>query len=206
MNISPARQRGSKDLWLNAAYELLISEGIDAVKIMPLAKRLNLTRTGFYWFFKDIAELHGAMVRRWESKNTGNLIDRCDAEAHNICAALFNVMDCWLDPTLFDARLDLAVRNWARVDADVKTRIDDADARRIAAIENMFARYGYSKDQAHVRALTVIYTQIGYISMHVIEDRDERLARVAHYVEVFAGTPPSEGDIAQFLNRHDDTL
>ena len=45
------RERGSRDRWLNAAYQLLILGGIEAVKIMPLAKRLNLTRTGFYWFF-----------------------------------------------------------------------------------------------------------------------------------------------------------
>ena len=55
MTDTPTRQRGSKEIWRNAAYELLISEGIDAVKIMPLAKRLNLTRTGFYWFFEDIS-------------------------------------------------------------------------------------------------------------------------------------------------------
>lgn len=204
MNISPARQRGSKDLWLNAAYELLISEGIDAVKIMPLAKRLNLTRTGFYWFFKDIAELHSAMVRRWESKNTGNLIGRSTIEAPNICAALFNVMDLWLDPALFDARLDLAIRNWSRVDADLQSRVNDADARRIIAIENMFTRYGYSKNQAHVRALTVIYTQIGYVSMQVTEDRADRLARVQHYVELFASVEPDPCDVAQFLDRHTD--
>jgi len=200
------RQRGSKDLWLNAAYELLISDGIEAVKVMPLAKRLNLTRTGFYWFFEDIAELHSAMVHRWESKNTGNLIDRCNADASNICEALFNLMDCWHNPSLFDARLDLAIRNWARVDPDLQKRLSEADNMRIDAVVEMFTRHAYSKEQADVRGMTVIYSQIGYISMQVEEGKEERLARVQLYVELFAGICPAEADVESFLNRNRMTV
>lgn len=196
------RPRGSKELWLNAAYDLLIEGGVDAVKVMPLAKRLNLTRTGFYWYFEDISELHRAMIERWESKNTGILVDRCNAEASNICEALFNLMDCWLDPSLFDARLDLAIRNWARVDTDLQQQLSRADASRIQAISNMFSRFGYSNEQAEVRGLTVIYTQIGYISMQVTEHFEERLNRVQHYVELFSGVRPTSDDIDNFVLRH----
>lgn len=202
MNEISSRQRGSKILWLNAAYELLISEGIDAVKVMSMAKNLTLSRTGFYWFFKDITELHSAMIQRWETKNTDNLIDSCNKDASNICQALFNLMDCWLDSSLFDAQLDLAIRNWARVNVDLQQRVSKADKRRIDAVASMFASYGFPKDQADVRGLTVIYTQIGYISMHTEETRQERLARVQHYVELFAGARPAEQDIKRFLSRH----
>lgn len=201
-NPVPIRQRGSKELWLDAAYALLISNGIDAVKVMPLAKRLNLTRTGFYWYFEDIAELHAAMIQRWEEKNTGPLIERCKADAGNICEALFNLIDCWLDPALFDARLDLAIRNWARVDRDLQRRLEEVDALRIAAVSNMFRRFGYTDEQAEVRGLTTIYTQVGYISMQVEENWQERLARVPHYVELFAGKRPSVKDVQGFKERH----
>lgn len=202
MNVPHTRQRGSKELWLDAAYEALVSEGIGAVKIMVLAKKLNLTRTGFYWFFADLNALHNEMIDRWESQNTGNLVDRCTVDASNICEALFNLMDCWLDPSLFDARLDLAIRNWARVAPDLQRRLDDADRLRIGAIADMFRRYGFSDAQADVRSLTVIYTQIGYISMQVTENGSERLARVQHYVELFAGQRPAQRDIEMFLKRH----
>ena len=202
MSTAPIRQRGSKEVWLDAAYEMLISDGIDAVKVMPLAKKLNLTRTGFYWFFSDLEELHAAMVARWESRNTGNLVDRCNLKASNICEALFNLVDCWLDPSLFDANLDLAIRNWARVDPDLQRRLNDADRQRIDAVARMFHRHGFSESQSEVRALTVIYTQIGYISMQVKDDTQERLARVQHYVEIFAGTVPDPQDVESFLSRY----
>jgi AcrR family transcriptional regulator len=202
MNTPQIRQRGSKDLWLNAAYEMLVSDGIDAVKVMALAKKLNLSRTGFYWFFADLKELHTTMIERWESQNTGNLVQRCNMDSPSICAALFNLMDCWLDPSLFDAGLDLAIRNWARVDGELQTRLSSADSARLDAVASMFRRHGFSPDQSRVRSMTVIYTQIGYISMQVAETRHDRLMRVQRYVEIFSGLVPSTDDVDSFLARH----
>ena len=142
------------------------------------------------------------MIRRWEDRNTGNLVARCEAYADSICEAMFNLFDCWLDDALFDARLDLAIRNWARNDAALQARLDRADTRRIEAVAAMFRRFGFSAAQAEVRSLTVIYTQIGYISMQIAEDRLARLARMPDYVEVFTGQAPTETEIARFESRH----
>ena len=43
--------RGSRALWLDAARQVFVETGVDAVKIQPLAERLALSRTSFYWFF-----------------------------------------------------------------------------------------------------------------------------------------------------------
>ena len=169
---------------------------------MTLARRLNLTRTGFYWFFEDLADLHAAMIARWESKNTGNLVAMCRKEATSVSRALFNLMDCWLDRSLFDAPLDLAIRNWGRTNSALQAKIDRADTERIAAVSQIFARFGYSKEQSEVRGMTVIYTQIGYISMDVRENRAERLARVQHYVELFTGERATVAEVQDFLQRH----
>lgn len=197
-----ARQRGSEKLWLDAAYELLTSHGIEAVKVMPLAQSLGQSRTSFYWHFKSREALQEAMIRRWEEKNTGNLIARTEAYAQTIAEAMFNLFDCWLDDTLFDAPLDLAIRNWARNDPALQQRLDQADTLRSKAIAAMFRRFGFTDTQADVRAMTVIYTQIGYISMQISEDWHERIARMPDYIEVFTGKMPSESDIGRFTARH----
>lgn len=54
--------RGSTEGWLEAAYEALKESGIDAVRVMPLAKRLGLSRTSFYWFFEDREQLLAALL------------------------------------------------------------------------------------------------------------------------------------------------
>ncbi len=198
----PPKPPASEDLWLDAAYEVLTESGVEAVKIMPLAKKLDLTRTGFYWYFKDRDALLEAMIRKWENKNTGNLIDQTEAYAESITEAMFNLFDCWIDDRLFDGRLDLAIRNWARNDADLQVRLDRADATRSDAIASMFKRFGYTEAQAQVRSTTVMYTQIGYISMQVSENWRQRIERMPDYIEVFTGDRPDMSDFKRFKARH----
>lgn len=201
MNLNP-KLRGSETIWLNAAYDMLTQQGVEAVKVMPLAKHLGLSRTSFYWHFKDREALLEAIIQRWERKNTGNLVAQTRAEADTICAAMFNVFDCWLNDTLFDARFDLAIRNWARNDPGLQSRLDQADQIRAQAITQMFQRFDFSAHQAHIRAMTVIYTQIGYISMQVIEKWEKRLENMPDYVQVFTGQTPSQTEIQRFKARH----
>ncbi|MBQ4827433.1 TetR/AcrR family transcriptional regulator [Leisingera sp. HS039] len=196
------RTRLGDEDWLSAAYEVLTESGVEAVKVMPLAKRLGVARTSFYWHFKDREALLEAMVRRWEEKNTGNLIARSEAYAETIAEALFNLFDCWIDADLFDSRLDLAIRNWARNDRDLQARLDQADTRREKALTEMFIRFGFDAGVALIRARAMIYTQIGYISMQVHESTEYRISLMPGWVEVFTGAPPSKRDLDRFLARH----
>jgi len=203
MNIeNNIRQRGSENIWLDAAHAVLTESGVEAVKVMPLAKQLGLTRTGFYWHFADRDALLEAMVRRWEEKNTGNLIKQTKAFSESITEAMFNLFDCWVDAELFDSRLDLAIRNWARNEPGLQARLNKADKMRSAAVGAMFKKYGYSDAQADARSMSVMYTQIGYISMQVSENWDERIAKMPDYIEVFTGKVPALSEFERFKARH----
>lgn len=199
---SPNKTRATRDVWLNAAYALFVAGGIDAVKIMPLAKRLNLTRTGFYWHFKDLSDLHEAIIDIWQTRNTGIIVERCAAPSQSLCSALLNLIDCWIDTDLFDAPLDLAVRNWARNDEGLQALVARSDEERLAAVKAMFDRFGKTGEDAHYRALTVILTQTGYYSMQVSEPRLQRAIAGCHYAEIFAGEAPTQSEADAFLNRH----
>lgn len=199
---SSNRIRATRDVWLDAAYDLFVTDGIEAVKIMPLAKTLNLTRTGFYWHFKDLSDLHTAIIDIWQTRNTGIILERCAAPATSLCAALFNLIDCWIDNDLFDAPLDLAIRNWARGDSELQALVAKTDEARLGAVTEIFERFGRTGETARYRALTVILTQTGYYSMHFTEPRLQRAMAGCHYVEIFAGEPPSKRDAEAFLARH----
>jgi len=196
------RARATRSIWLDAAYDLFVQDGIEAVKIMPLAKKLNLTRTGFYWHFKDLAELLSGLVDLWQSRNTGSILERCALPADSLCSALFNLTDCWIDPDLFDAPLDLAIHNWARNDAKLQKLVDASDQARLDAVRGIFLRFGKPPEAAHYRALTTILTQSGYYTKQVIETRMDRALAGCHYVEVFAGESPTQQEIDAFLSRH----
>jgi AcrR family transcriptional regulator len=194
--------RGTPDLWLEAAYDLLVEGGVEAVKVMPLAERLGLSRTSFYWHFADREALLSGLVARWEAKNTVNLVTRCEAEAATISEAMLNLIDCWVDPGLFDSRLEFAMRTWSLTDPAVEAAMAKADATRIAALTALFLRFGYPSTEADTRARTLYLTQVGYIALRSQESFEVRMARIPAYVLTFCGSPPSGAEVAAFLDRH----
>lgn len=195
--------RGSPELWLEAAYGTLLESGVDAVRILPLARKLKLSRTSFYWFFRDRDELLAGLIARWRDKNTGNLVRQTQAYAESIAEAMLNVFDCWLDDGLFDSRFEFAVRSWALQSDAILAEVQKADQQRIDALRAMFERFGRDPLTADVRARTTYLIQIGYISMQTQEDVAMRLARIPKYVEIFTGEAPRQRELNRFHARHD---
>ena len=201
--VSPERGwRGSADVWLDAAYQMLVEGGVDAVKVMPLAQRLGLSRTSFYWHFADREALLAGLIARWQSRNTANLVRQTEKPADTITEAVLNLFDCWIQQDLFDTRLEFAIRTWALTDPALGKTLAAADAARIAAIKAMFLRFGYPDDEADIRAHTVYLTQIGYISMRVAEPLVPRLDRIPPYALTFTGKAPAPSEVEAFRARH----
>ncbi|MCA1444240.1 TetR/AcrR family transcriptional regulator [Ensifer sp. IC4062] len=194
--------RGSQEGWLEAAYESLLEGGVDSVKILPLAKRLNLSRTSFYWFFKDREELLAALIGRWREKNTGNIVKQSEAYAESLAEAMLNVFDCWLNKDLFDSKFEFAVRSWALQSEDILTEVQRADQLRLEALKRMFIRFGHSEITADVRARTTYLVQIGYISMQTKEDIATRMKRIPEYIAIYTGQVPEQRELDRFFSRH----
>ena len=201
-SVNESGWRGSPEGWLEAAYDQLLESGVDSVKILPLAKKLNLSRTSFYWFFRDREELLAALLARWREKNTGNLVRQSEAYAESIAEAMLNVFDCWLDKSLFDSPFEFAVRSWALQSPDIAKEVQAADQARLDALSRMFVRFGYKDISADVRARTIYLVQIGYISMQSKEDLAMRMRRIPEYVEIFTGEAPQRREMDRFCARH----
>lgn len=193
--------RGSRELWLTAARDALLEGGVAAVKIQPLANRLNLSRTSFYWFFKDRAAILDALLDAWERGNTEALVAGCEAYAGTISEAVLNLLHVFLAEDSFAPQLEFAVRSWAQGSEPVTARVAAADARRLAAIRAMFERFGFPPEEADVRARTIYLVQIGYISMQTRESRADRMIRIPAYVKTFSGETATGEELARFRAR-----
>ena len=194
-----SQTKATRGDWLNAARDVLVSEGVGEVKVLALSHRLGVSRSSFYWYFKNRQDLLDDLLLGWEARNTRTILDRCAAPAKTITGAVCNFFTCFVDPKLVDRGLDFAVREWARRDTSVRRRIDAADAARIAAVTAMFARYGYDARDADTRARILYFMQLGYHALDVREDMDVRLSRVEGYVRGFTGAEPNAQDLADFL-------
>lgn len=180
-----------------AAYAALLEGGHEAVKILPLAQRLGLSRTSFYWFFKDREALLADLRALWHSRTTAPLLAACEAYAATETEAMLTVLAAFLSGG-FDARLEGALRGWALADAETAAQVSRADAERLAALRGLLTRWGHDAADADVRARTIYLVQIGYISMRTEEDLPTRLARSPHYVEVYTGQRPTASEMARF--------
>lgn len=196
------RAGGSRTLWLDAARAAFLAGGVDAVKVQPLGATLGLSRTSFYWVFKDRDALLSALLDDWEATNTRALRVGAEAYAETLPEAVLNLISVFLDEARFVPRYEMAMRGWAHRSDTVAARVAQNDADRLDAIRAMFARFGQPATEADVRARTVYLVQMGYIALQTRETLAERLRRVPDYVRTFAGTPATAAEIARFLARH----
>lgn len=194
--------RGTPELWLDAAYDLLVEGGVEAVKVMPLAARLGLSRTSFYWHFPDRESLLSGLIARWEGRNTAQLLARCEAPAKTIAEAMLSICDLWITPALFDSRLEFAIRTWALTDPALAQRLTQTDTLRTQALTDLFLAHNFPAHEADTRARALYLTQVGYIAMRTEEPLPQRLSRIPDYVLIFCGQSPTANELAAFRARH----
>jgi len=190
----------TREDWLAAALDTLIERGVEQVKVLTLAQRLQVSRSSFYWYFKGRQDLLDQLLQKSQA-NTANIVARAEAPAAGIVEGVLNIFDCWVDPALFDPRLDFAIREWARRSRSIRKAVDREDATRVAALKSLFQRHGYAEADAFVRARVLYFTQLGYYALDLKETPAERLALVVPYLRAFTGEDPAASAVEHFVAR-----
>ena len=185
----------TREDWVEAALNTLIEEGIEQTKVMILAKKLNVSRASFYWYFEDRKDLLRELIEIWSNTNTQSLIDQALKPADSIVESIANVFGCWMDINSFNQRLDAAVRAWAHQDKKINRHVEAQDAKRLDTIKTMFATHGYSTKEAFIRARVLYFMQIGYYALEIEEPFETRLSYFEDYVISFAGVKPTNKQI-----------
>ena len=183
--------------WLNVAMDVLVSDGVEQVKVLSLGDRLNVSRSSFYWYFKSRQDLLDALLEYWQQTNTVALVRQAQTPADSITAAVCNVFRCFVDDQLFNTRLDFAVREWARRSGPVRRVLDISDEKRLKALTAMFSRHGYTAEEAATRARVLYYMQIGYNLAELNEPLEDRMKLVPQYLLVFTGREPAGPEVEE---------
>ena len=186
----------SREDWIAVAMDVLVSQGVERVKVLTLGERLGVSRSSFYWYFKSRQHLLGELLAAWERTNTQAVVDHADQSAKSITGAVCNLFRCFLNPDSFNYQLDFAVREWARRSGSVRRIVDQSDETRLNAIREMFERFGYEKSDAVTRARILYYMQIGYYALELHEPLERRLSFVPGYLRGFTGEEPLPEEIA----------
>jgi AcrR family transcriptional regulator len=189
----------TKQDWLNIARDVLVTDGIGQLKILGLANRMGVSRSSFYWYFKDRADLQSALLDEWETRNTAQIVVHCRMPSSSPTETVCNFFRCFVVAATFDRRLDFAIREWARRDVSLRARVDHADQSRISALTTAFERHGFAPEDADARARILYFMQLGYHALEIREDKDTRMSRLAPYIRGFTGQEPDPDALAAFL-------
>lgn len=138
--------------WINEAFAMLAEGGVGSIKIEVLAKRLKVTKGGFYWHFKNRGELLSQMLAHWRDGRI-ETIRRQVARDTDATATLNFLLGLYTDQTNPRGNaIELAVRSWARRSEDAAKTIADVDRERLAAVAGLFRSLGCEDAEAQARA------------------------------------------------------
>lgn len=189
-----AHTRLSAGDWECGALEMIAEEGVAALAVEALARRLGVTKGSFYWHFKNREALLQATLSRWETDDDRQLEQHLDAagkqprerldalfrwvsgetRAHRIYAALLQALDHPL----------------------VKPMMTRVSQRRMDFLELAFRQAGLDPDAARHRARLTYAAYVGFLQLNLTLE----LPHLSHeqyeaYVEhVIATLVPSSRD------------
>jgi AcrR family transcriptional regulator len=159
-----AKVRTPRGAWVEAALRALAEGGPDAVRIEPLAKELGVTKGGFYWHFADRPALLEEMLDTWERVSIDEAIERVEREggdARDRLRRLFALASAGDELARLVLRTDLAVRDWARRDPAVATRLQRVDNRRMDYLRSLYAGFCPDADDVEARGLVTMSLFVG---------------------------------------------
>jgi len=171
--------RTPRDRWVEEGLQALGDGGPAAVRVEALAKRLGVTKGGFYGYFADRDALLEAMLDAWERESVDEVIDRVEREGGDLRNKIAHagVLTFSSDRLL---PIDLAIRDWARHDEVVAERLRRVDNRRMDGLRALFATVTPDPDDVEARCMLFFSLLIGNHSIaadHGARSRADVLAR-----------------------------
>ena len=177
----------TRDDWILGAWDMLGVNGLDGVRVEPLARRLGVTKGSFYWHFKDRQQLVEALLYRWfliwDDQMSPRMEQAADP-ADRIWALFESVVG------RVTRGQTVSLRMLSHNDADVARRIEERDAQRLAFLMEQLVTIGFSSDEARVRGqvyqtiMTGEYLRSGGLPL------EERIARARSYHLMLSSSNP----------------
>ena len=152
--VAVAHPRTPRGAWIEEGLRVLGESGPEAVRVEVLAKRLTVTKGGFYGYFEDRQALLAEMLETWEEEVTDRIIEQVEAGGGDAVGKLQRMAQLVFegDAVVTGFDIDLAVRDWARRDPDVAQRMRRVDDRKMAYLRSLYGAICQDEAEVELRA------------------------------------------------------
>jgi len=150
--------------WLEAALQVLASDGASAVSVEPLAKKLGVTKGSFYWHFKNRKVLIQNLLEYWEGiekQYTAEYLSQYPKPDVFLAESLTILIQDDVNKCVF---LSLSE---SKEDLDIEGAYRRAVNRRLDVWENAYNAMGLNKKLSHDRAYETYCSYFGLIKLLV---------------------------------------
>jgi AcrR family transcriptional regulator len=175
---SEITRRGvSQAEWLEAAIQQLSERSVADISIEHLARQLGISKSGFYWHFKNRDDLLNALLTYWVHEMTEVVTKNPEIHQLKPKDRLIMTAEMILDNDL--VRYEIGIRQWALQDKAAAKAVRTVNRKRLDFIRQAFLDYGFSGDDAETRAmlLTVYHTWESPMFKEISRKRKHQLIR-----------------------------
>lgn len=149
---------GTRD-WIAAGQDLLREQGISAIKLAALTRRLGVSTGSFYHHFTDFEQYLGALAESYSLERVMLDLERAlqDGDPSPI-ARLQSLARQSLKAGTFE--LDRAMRIWATMDPRAEAALRRAEATVLDFVTSAFRDLGFDPAEASLRARILLSANV----------------------------------------------
>ena len=132
--------------WVQAGYGVISDDGLKALTVDRLCKRVGATKGSFYWHFADLSAYRTALIGAWATlrdEDRGHFENLADLPPRE---RLVVMMTALVTPRHW--MLERAMREWARSEPTVAAAVRESDRRVLAAVRRAFVDSGFDSEEA----------------------------------------------------------
>ena len=164
----------TRDDWIDAATEILVSKSVDAIHPATLAKDLGITIGSFYYHFKDRNDLLTSVLSKWHEKTTEQVLHSYgDLPFEEAIQQILSLPFHGLTARRA-SMVEFAIRAWARRDEMARQAVREVDEQRLAFYAAALHKRGFSKTEASNRAFLAYSFQLTQAMLWEVNDDKAR--------------------------------
>lgn len=148
--------------WEKSALEVIAEQGIRAVAVESLARRIGVTKGSFYWHFPNRDSLLEQSLLRWEKHDYENLrasLGEISDPRERLCSFFRRTGREKLTHSVYSALCS------ASDHPQVEPLLERVAERRMQHIEAAYRELGFEEAQARHRARLTYSTYLGFLQL-----------------------------------------
>lgn len=168
--------------WVQAGFRILAEDGVQALTIDRLCRRLGVTKGSFYWHFTNMKVYRQRLIDTWAVIHDEDRSGFDDLGRLPPRQRMSRLMTSLVGPRHW--MLERAMREWAQSEDAVAAGVRESDRRVVAAVRQAFLDDGFDFDSADMRAQSAFAAGIGFLHLAGSHPSPRATARRDEFVDL----------------------